>query len=120
MKKKYRLKKNEDFSKVISKKNSLVNSSFIIYKDKNDVGHGRVGISVSKKLGIAVVRNKIKRQLRMMIVDCFDLEESYDYVVIVRKNYLNHEYIENKNELKSLYNKIRKRRINTHGFGQQN
>lgn len=120
MKKKYRVKKNEDFSRIISRRNSLASSSFIIYKDQNDIGHGRVGISVSKKLGIAVVRNKIKRQLRMMILECFDFEENMDYVVIVRKNYLSHEYIENKNELESLYKKIKKRRINTHDFRQQN
>ena len=37
-----------------------------------------------------------------MILDCFDFDENMDYVVIVRKNYLSHEYIENKNELESL------------------
>lgn len=120
MKKQYRVKKNEDFSRIISKRVSLASSSFIIYKDQNDIGHGRVGISVSKKLGIAVIRNKIKRQLRMMILECFDFDENMDYVVIVRKNYLSHEYIENKNELESLYKKIKKRRINTHDFRQQN
>ena len=69
MKKEFRVRKNEDFSKIISKRISLASSSFIIYKDHNDIGHGRVGISVSKKLGKAVIRNKIKRQLRMMILD---------------------------------------------------
>lgn len=120
MKKEYRVRKNEDFSRIISKKISLANSSFIIYKDRNDIGHGRVGISVSKKLGIAVIRNKIKRQLRMMILEYFDFSESYDYIVIVRKNYLSHNYIENKNELESLYKKIKKRRINTDDLRQQN
>lgn len=120
MKKKLRVRKNEDFSKIISKRISLANSSFIIYKDQNDIGHGRVGISVSKKLGKAVIRNKIKRQLRMMILECFDFDESCDYIVIVRKNYLNHQYIENKNELESLYKKVKKRRINTHDLRQQN
>ena len=57
MKKNFRVRKNEDFNKIISKKISLASSSFIIYKNQNDIDHGRVGISVSKKLGKAVARN---------------------------------------------------------------
>ena len=60
MKKEFRVKRNEDFSKIIARKKSFANSCFIIYKDENQMGHGRVGISVSKKLGNAVTRNKIK------------------------------------------------------------
>lgn len=58
MKKEFRVKRNEDFSKIIARKKSFANSCFIIYKDENQMGHGRVGISVSKKLGNAVTRNK--------------------------------------------------------------
>ena len=66
MKKEYRIKKNEEFQKIIRQKKSIVHSKFVIYFRKNDE-HLRIGISVSKKLGNAVVRNKIKRQIRMMI-----------------------------------------------------
>ena len=109
MKKKFRVKKNEDFSKIISKRNSLANKCFIIYQTKNDIGHGRVGISVSKKLGNAVVRNKIKRQVRMLIQETFNFYESFDYVVIVRNNFLNNDYIINKMELEKLYKRFLKR-----------
>ncbi|MDD8049157.1 MAG: ribonuclease P protein component [Thomasclavelia sp.] len=110
MKKEYRVKKNEDFSKIISKKKSVANKSFIIYYLNNNLDHGRVGISVSKKLGNAVVRNKIKRQVRMMIQDVFDLNKSIDYVVIMRNNYLHNSYSVNKDNLLSLYNKLLKRK----------
>mgnify|MGYP002225488756 FL=1 len=50
MKKEFRVKRNEDFSKIIARKKSFANSCFIIYKDENQIGHGRVGISVSKKI----------------------------------------------------------------------
>lgn len=45
----------------------MANRTFIIYYLKNDIGHARIGISVSKKLGKAVIRNKIKRQVRMIV-----------------------------------------------------
>ena len=91
MKKEFRVKRNEDFSKIIARKKSFANSCFIIYKDENQMGHGRVGISVSKKLGNAVTRNKIKRQLRMMIQECFHFDEEVDYIVIVRKRFLDNK-----------------------------
>ena len=99
MKKEFRVKRNEDFSKIIARKKSFANSCFIIYKDENQMGHGRVGISVSKKLGNAVTRNKIKRQLRMMIQECFHFDEEVDYIVIVRKRFLD------------LYKKVKRKEI---------
>lgn len=109
MKKEYRVKKNEDFSRIISKKQSLANRSFIIYYLKNDFNHARIGISVSKKLGKAVTRNKIKRQVRMMIQQTIDLDNSYDYIVIVRNKYLELDFNSNLDELKYLNKKILKR-----------
>ena len=108
MKKNYRVKKNEDFSYIIKKKQSIANQSFIIYYLKNDVGHARVGISVSKKLGKAVVRNKIKRQVRMIVQQTIDFNDSCDYIVIVRNKYLDLDFNSNLNELKYLYKKILK------------
>lgn len=111
MKKEYRVRKNEDFSKIISQKRSLANQCFIIYQSKNDIDHGRVGISVSKKLGNAVTRNKIKRQLRMQIQEIFNFKENYDYIVIVRNHYLKYDYRKNKEELEKLYLKMKKRTV---------
>ena len=111
MKKEFRVKRNEDFSKIIARKKSFANSCFIIYKDENQMGHGRVGISVSKKLGNAVTRNKIKRQLRMMIQEYFHFDEEVDYIVNVRKRFLDNTYIENKKELEYLYKKAKRKEI---------
>lgn len=111
MKKEYRIRKNEDFNSIISKKTSCANQSFVVYYTKNDISHIRVGISVSKKLGNAVVRNKIKRQVRMLVKETFNLEESIDYIVIVRNKYLQLQYEENKKEIKYVYQKIIKRMV---------
>ena len=71
MKKEFRVRKNEDFSRIIKKKQSMANRSFIIYYLKNDLDHARIGISVSKKLGKAVIRNKIKLE------DISDIQNVY-------------------------------------------
>ena len=69
----------------------------------------RIGISVSKKLGKAVIRNKIKRQVRMMLQQTINFDDNYDYIVIIRNKYLDLDFNSNLNELKYLYKKILKR-----------
>ena len=109
MKKVFRVRKNEDFSRIIKKKQSMANRSFIIYYLKNDLDYARIGISVSKKLGKAVIRNKIKRQVRMMLQQTINFDDNYDYIVIIRNKYLDLDFNSNLNELKYLYKKILKR-----------
>ena len=100
MKKAYRVRKNEEFASLISKRKSRASQGYVIYFDKRKEDHARVGISVSKKLGNAVIRNKIKRQVREMIGQVIDLDEAlYDYIVIVRKPYLDRPFSDNKKDL---------------------
>ena len=108
MKKEYRIKKNEDFQTIIKDKKSVANRKFVIYYKVNDC-HLKVGISVSKKLGNAVVRNKTKRQVRMMVQQVFDNNQKMDFIIIVRYQFLNQNYHDNLESLVSLYNKINRR-----------
>ena len=65
MEKAYRIKKNSDFQFIYKKGKSVANRQFVIYTQPNKaLNHFRLGISVSKKLGNAVVRNRIKRAIR--------------------------------------------------------
>ncbi|MBL7584986.1 ribonuclease P protein component [Staphylococcus saccharolyticus] len=65
MEKAYRIKKNSDFQTIYKKGKSVANRQFVVYTYNNKENkHFRLGISVSKKLGRAVTRNKIKRAIR--------------------------------------------------------
>ncbi|EEQ79631.1 MULTISPECIES: ribonuclease P protein component [Staphylococcus] len=65
MEKAYRIKKNADFQKIYKRGKSVANRQFVVYTyDNKEQEHFRLGISVSKKLGNAVTRNKIKRAIR--------------------------------------------------------
>lgn len=60
-------------------------SNLVLYARKNRTGSNRVGITVSKKLGHAVVRNRIRRRLR----EVYRLNEEkflpgWDIVVVAR------------------------------------
>lgn len=62
-----------------------------------------------QKLGNAVCRNKVKRQLRSIVDDVFTFEEGYDVIIIVRPAYTNKSFEENKKEMKENQNRINKR-----------
>ena len=67
MDKLHTVKKSREFSEIIHSGVFVKNRSYVIYNKDNNLYHYRFGISVSKKLGNAVVRNKAKRQLRFII-----------------------------------------------------
>lgn len=106
MKKALRIKKNEEFSNIIKQRHSYASANFVLYKSIKKETNVRVGISVSKKLGDAVTRNKIKRQVREICHLVIDFENGmYDYVIIVRQSYKNNDFHYNKNDLEKLYKK---------------
>ncbi|MBF0781011.1 MULTISPECIES: ribonuclease P protein component [unclassified Granulicatella] len=87
MKKIYRLKKEKDFKQLFYAKRSKANKQCIIYYlERKNQPYLRTGISVSKKLGNAVVRNRIKRKIRRAIYELRELFcENYDIIVIARQ-----------------------------------
>jgi len=61
----HRLRKNEQFQEVFQKGNSAANKQFVLYSAKQEGQAAfRAGISVSKKIGNAVIRNRVKRLIR--------------------------------------------------------
>lgn len=89
MKKAYRVKSEADFQKVFHKGKSTANRQFVVYVlEKPDQTHFRVGISVGKKMGNAVQRNKIKRKIREILTEMEQtgqLKNDKDFIVIARK-----------------------------------
>ncbi|RAI79541.1 ribonuclease P protein component [Macrococcoides goetzii] len=85
MEKAYRIKKNDDFQKVYKQGKSVANKQFIIYRLKNQENeHFRLGISVSKKIGNAVTRNRIKRAIRESFTRHKQDIIKDDFIVIAR------------------------------------
>ena len=95
-----RIRKNSDFGLAINKGNSICLPSYIVYKLETENHYTRVGISVSKKLGKAVVRNRIKRQVRAICDELIKYDDrSLDIVIIVRKPFLDKTFDDNKSQL---------------------
>lgn len=107
MKKKYRVCKNYEFSSIMNEKNYYACPSFVIYVKPRILDHARVGISVGKKMGKAIIRNKIKRQVRMMVDEIYDFTEDFDTIIIVRPKYHEENYGNNKKSLERLKKKVK-------------
>ncbi len=82
MKKKFRIKKPDEIKELLEARNVKRNAYFSVYKGPGKKGRFRYAISVPQKFGKAVRRNKVKRQLRMIIKD-LDIHENIDLFVIV-------------------------------------
>lgn len=87
LKKEYRVKKNKEFQEAFKKGKSFANRQFVVYSlEKQGQEHFRIGLSVSKKIGNAVVRNQIKRYIRQAFLEMEnDLHNHFDYIIIARK-----------------------------------
>lgn len=60
---------NSDFSRAYRRGKNIVHPQVVVYVNKNRVGHTRVGITASKKVGNAVARNRARRVLRHALAE---------------------------------------------------
>lgn len=107
MKKEYRIKKSEEFANIMNYKRFYTCPSFSIYVRPRSIDHARVGISVGKKIGNAVIRNKVKRQVREMVHEIYSFEEKFDTIILVRVKYHEESYINNKKLLERLVKNVK-------------
>ena len=98
----YRIKDTKEFKNIVSQKNKVQNSSYIIYYQEKAKEFARIGIATSKKLGKAHVRNYIRRQVRVMAKALIEAKINYDLVIVIKANYLTNDYHTNEQELLNL------------------
>lgn len=99
--KKYEIvKEKKEFDKIINTGKYKKNNFFVIYNKENKNAFPKFGIAVGKKVGNAVIRNKLKRQVRMILTNNKNLfQNDKDYIIIVKRNSLFISYQEMEQKL---------------------
>lgn len=107
MQRKLRLRNRADFSRVYRHGKSFANRQLVVYwSNRHDVEQFRLGVSVSKKIGNAVVRNRMRRLLKEIIRHHeAEIRDHVDLIIIVRKGAITMSYVELE---KSVLHAIRK------------
>lgn len=100
------VKEKKDFDKAFKLRNQEKSKYAYIYIKDNNINHYRFGICVSKKIGHAVLRNKIKRRVKD-IIDKSELHfKNKDYIIVLKKSVKDAQYLELKEDLISVLKKI--------------
>ena len=101
------MKENSLCRRLYARGKSAANSYLVIYCRKNGSTENRIGYTVSKKLGHAVVRNRVRRRLR----EFYRLHESEflpgrDIVVVARSRTVGAPYAKLERAFLSLSEKL--------------
>ncbi len=106
MKKKNRILKSQEFQELIDHGRKAVTSTLIFYYAPKKEEEARIGISVVRRIGHAVDRNRYKRQVRMMCQEEIDFASfPCDGILIIRMNYRDLDFAGNKKNFSKAVNK---------------
>jgi ribonuclease P protein component len=113
--KRYRLVRSEDFARIRREGECFSTRRLVLCYVRNQDAGLRVGFSVSKRVGGAVVRNRVKRRLRAGIRPfCEVIAPGWDLVVIARQQASDAAGPELDTDLALLLGKARLYRANAH------
>jgi ribonuclease P protein component len=87
MQRRHRLTRSQDFDAVYRRGRSVSTRFLVLYwfAREEQAGESRLGLAVPKRVGGAVVRNRIKRRLRELWRSRIEtIPAGYDYVLVVR------------------------------------
>lgn len=93
MKKAVTIKENRTFRRIYSKGKSVVTPFLVLYCRPNSLDRNRLGVTVSTKLGGAVVRNRARRRLREVFrLAQPEMKQGYDVILVARGRTVNGPY----------------------------
>lgn len=99
-----RLQKSKDIEMVFKRGKTLNGKLLFLKLKKNDLEISRFGFIIGKKISNkAVIRNRLKRQLREIVgKNLSDIKPGFDVIVVAKPEIINKNYQEIKNDLENL------------------
>ena len=111
------IKKRSEFIRSNKFSKKIHTSNFIIQKLKSNTidEHPHFGFTITKRIGSAIVRNKIKRRIKSIIKELLKCKDKYfdlsfNYILICKKEIVKVSYNDLKNEL---IDKFKSNRVNS-------
>lgn len=102
-----KIKRTWQFRKIYKEGVKYFDNLFVLYVLPNNTQEIRIGLTVTKKVGISVQRNRIKRLIREVFRSLSEIEPGNDLVIIARKAALNLKYSQVQASLNSLLYRAR-------------
>ena len=99
------IKENEIFNKMIQNMKPYKYKDYLIFLERKEINTYKFGFSIGKKIGNAVTRNKIKRQLKS-IIDKKVYQNNFYCIIMVRKSILEKKYSEMEKDLLYAFSKL--------------
>lgn len=95
MKRATTVKDNYEFRRIYAKGRSGVSPCLVVYCRPNRRRNNRLGVTVSAKIGHAVVRNRVRRRLREIFrLTQPEMKQGYDIIIVARSRAVNATYRE--------------------------
>ena len=107
----HRLRKNKEFNYIYKKGERVSTEHFTLFVVKSKFENYKIGFSVSKKLGKANKRNKLKRRLKEICRRYVKIPPYRNYVLLARNDAQNVDFIFLKEEVLKLFEKYEKKKM---------
>ena len=107
----HRLRKNKEFNYIYKKGERVSTEHFTLFVVKSKFENYKIGFSVSKKLGKANKRNKLKRRLKEICRRYVKVPPYRNYVLLARNHAQNVHFIFLKEEVLKLFEKYEKKKM---------
>lgn len=104
------IKKSKEFRRIFRQGCSVADDKFVLIARKNDRSSTRFGFSISKKIGNAVTRNRLRRVLKEVCrLNTEMFLHGYDYMIIARKGSSDTDFHDLKSRMECLVRRLRKK-----------
>ena len=102
----HRLKKKKQFAYIYRKGIRKSTKYLSLFAVESKFSCYKIGYSVSKKIGKANVRNKVKRRLKEIVRTSDFAKKKHNYVLMVKEGAENLSFTELQNQVKEIFSKI--------------